>query len=259
MAGMGGGGGESGSGGGMKDNDKAMMGMMKQMMGKMDQMMGMGGGGGAPPMQPAAGVAAPGGTPMMDDDKDEMGMGGGAAAPMPPAGGAPAAAPMMDGDMDMMGMGGASMPTQPGGMANMPMLDKMQAKGMSRMGVGMNTGSASCGLAGFPGASHIYHIGATGFFLDHAMHITLTVELERKIEQAEQDLMEQTCSESPDAGKVEYKAREIGQLQAEQRVAFIRDVGRAASVLTDEQRQQLTGMVAPNPAPQPAGGGMSDM
>ena len=34
---------------------------------------------------------------------------------------------------------------------------------------GMSMPSA---LPGFPGQSHLYHIGATGFFLDHPEHIT---------------------------------------------------------------------------------------
>jgi len=248
MAGMGGASGPdtAGSGGGMKD-DQGMMATMQHMMRKMDQM---------------------------------MGMGGSAASPTPFPSAAPAPMPMMDDDMDITGTSGAAMPTQSGGMTNMPILDKVQAKGMSRISVGMKTGVAACGLAGFPGASHIYHIGATSFFLDHATHITPTVEqpkqlgaikvqslfnqatLERKIEQAEQDLMELTCSEALDAGKVEFRAKEIRQLQAEQRVAFIREVGRAASVLTGEQRQQLTSIIEPNPTPEaqpPRPGAMSGM
>ncbi|MBI2756742.1 MAG: hypothetical protein HYX52_08540 [Chloroflexi bacterium] len=251
MAGMG--------GGGTMGNDQSMMAMMQQMMGKMDQMMsGMGMGG-------AGGTAGAGG-----------GMSGAAGM----SGG------MMD-DMDMMGMGGGM--SGGAGMAGggMPKMDQMMGMGMSRMGGGMNTGSMASTLPGFPGASHIYHLGATGFFLDHATHITLTTEqvkqlnevkeqsllnqatLERKVEQAEQDLWNLTASDAPDVAKIDAKAKEIAQLQAEQRIAFIRDVGKAAAVLSDEQRRQLTGMAAPNPAPQAApasgampamgGGGMSDM
>jgi len=255
-----------GTGTGMSGMDQPMMAMMQQMMGKMDQMMsgmGMGGASGAA----AAGAGMPGG---MMDDMDMMGMGGASGAGAG-AGGMPGG--MMD-DTDMMGMGGAGM----GGMNGMPMMDQMMSMGMSRMGGGMNTGSMLSALPGFPGASHIYHLGATGFFLDHATHITLSVEqqqqlneikeqslldqatFQRSIEQAEQDLWNLTAADSPDAAKVEAKAREIAQLQADQRIAFIRDVGKAAGILTSDQRMQLTGMVAPNPAPQPAGpGGMSGM
>ena len=151
------------------------------------------------------------------------------------------------------------------GMGDMPMMDKMMAKGMSQMGGGMNTGSMVSALPGFPGASHIYHLGATGFFLDHATHITLTNDqqtqlnqikeaslseqatLERKIEQGEQELWTLTASDAPDGAKVEAKAREIEKLRADQRIAFMRDVGKAAAVLTDEQRKQLTGMLPPAP------------
>jgi hypothetical protein len=134
-------------------------------------------------------------------------------------------------------------------------------------------------LPGFPGASHIYHIGATGFFLDHAEHITLTLEqqttlsqkkeqallqqaeLQRKIAQAEQELWVLTAADQPDAATIEQKVQEIARKQGEQRLAFIRAVGEAAKVLTDDQRKQLTGMLppAPSPAPaqqQPAQGGM---
>jgi len=41
--------------------------------------------------------------------------------------------------------------------------------------------------------------------------------------------------------------REIERLRADRRLAFIRSVGAAAAVLTDEQRQQLVDM-APAPA-----------
>ncbi|MGE0302261.1 MAG: Spy/CpxP family protein refolding chaperone [Phycisphaerales bacterium] len=189
-------------------------------------------------------------------------------------------------DMDKMMMGGMSGGGSAGGM--MGMMDQMMGMGMSRMGGGMNTGGMASALPGFPGASHIYHLGATGFFLDHGSHITLTVDqqkqlgeikeqsllgqstLQRKIDQAEQELWDLTGADAPDAAKVEGKAREIEQLKSEQRISFIRDVGMAAAVLTDEQRKQLTGMMPANPTPanQPgampgmgggAGGGMSDM
>ena len=226
-------------------------------------------GGGQPPSRPSvpggmsgmSGAGAGGG--MMGDDMDMMGgmSGGGTGGGMMP----------MD-QMMMGGMGGGGMGAAGGGGA-MPMMDKMMSMGMSRMGGGMNTGDAMSSLPGFPGASHIYHLGATGFFLDHATHITLTVEqqkqlgeikekaladqatLERKIEQGEQDLWNLTASDQPDATMIEAKAGEIEKSRSQQRVEFIRAVGRAAQVLTDDQRKQLTGMAPPNPAPQPAGGG----
>jgi hypothetical protein len=41
---------------------------------------------------------------------------------------------------------------------------------------GMTNMAPQSALPGFPAASHIYHIGATGFFLDHAQHINLSAE-----------------------------------------------------------------------------------
>ena len=168
-----------------------------------------------------------------------------------------------DGAMSGMGMMG-------GGMKGMGMMSMMKGKkgmmGMGMMGLnpamssdsmaGMNMPSA---LPGFPGASHLYHIGETGFFLDHPEHITLsdeqqkklneikestvlaTATAERKVAEAEQDLWKLTAAAEPDIKKIEAKAREIAQLQVENRIAFIRAVGKAAEVLTKEQRQTLVG------------------
>lgn len=228
--------------------------------GKMQKPMGSGQMKPMQPMQPqaapAAGGMAPmpasGGMGMMDDDMMEMGgMGGGAAG-----GGM-----SMDGMMKMMGMG------------DMPM-------GGAGSPAAMAMPSA---LPGFPGASHIYHIGATGFFLDHPEHITLTLEqqsalsqkkeqallqqaqFQRRVEEAEQELWVLTAADQPDAAAIDKKVQEITKLQGEQRIAFIRAAGEAAKVLTDEQRKQLTGMLPPVPTPMaPAApgmpaGAMSDM
>ena len=114
-------------------------------------------------------------------------------------------------------------------------------------------------LPGFPGASHIYHIGATSHFLDHSEHINPTPEqrkllaqmleksalaqsgFERRIAQAEQDLWVLTSVGEPDAAKIESKVKEAAQLQVEQRLAFIRSVGGAAGVLSEAQRAALVG------------------
>src|SRR6266699_1972205 len=124
-------------------------------------------------------------------------------------------------------------------------------------------------LPGFPGASHIYHIGATGFFLDHAEHIGLSAEQQvglnkikdqalalkaasdSQIEQAEQELATLTSSDQPDVKKIEAKVREIAKLGSDQRVAFIKAVGEAAKLLTDEQRKILTGFATPAASPMP--------
>ena len=44
---------------------------------------------------------------------------------------------------------------------------------------GMNTGGMGSALPGFPGASHIYHLGATGFFLDQRENRHLVRRLAR--------------------------------------------------------------------------------
>lgn len=168
------------------------------------------------------------------------GMGGGMAMPNDGSGG---------GGMGMgMGMMG-SMKGMSGGMAG----DVSGASG----GSGMAMNSA---LPGFAGASHLYHTGATGFFLDHGEHIGLTTEqvaslnrireknllarntAGREIEQTEQELWELTAADEPDAKLIEEKVREIERLRGDQRLSFIRAVGEAAQVLTAEQRQTLLGM-----------------
>jgi hypothetical protein len=236
-----------------------MMGMMDKMMGMMDKMMGMGGGAAMPPAAPMAGMG------MMDmDDKMEMPPMGGAGA-MPPAGPAPAMNPGMG--MDSMEMAGMM--------------------GMSPMGGGSPAAMAQSALPGFPGASHLYHIGATGFYLDHPQHIALTLEQQAGLNQAKQqavfakstadlaaaqverELWMLTAADQPDAAKIEAKIRENEKIRGDERLAFIRAVGEASKLLTDEQRKILTGFAPPAPAPAAApmaapgaampAGGMPDM
>lgn len=156
-------------------------------------------------------------------------------------------------------------------MGDMSMMDEMMSGtttggGMS-MGGEMISMAPHSALPGFPGASHIYHIGATGFFLDHAQHINLSTEqqvqlnkikeqallsksaTDRQIEQAEQELAVLTSSDQPDLKKIDNKVREIAKLGADERIAFIKAVGEAAGVLTDEQRKILTGFATPAPSP----------
>ncbi|NOY43798.1 MAG: hypothetical protein GXP26_18420 [Planctomycetes bacterium] len=168
-----------------------------------------------------------------------------------------------------------------GGMqGGMPMKGKMSGMGMSSMsGMGMMGGGGmammgqmkgmgqmqmATALPGFAGASHIYHIGSTNFFLDHPQHITLSQEQQTKLNQikeksllgqatidrwvaeAEQELWVLTSSDVPDATKIEAKVREAEKLRGDKRVAFIRAVGEAAQVLTDEQRQTLVGLLPPD-------------
>ncbi len=217
----------------------------------------------------AGGVAAASEKPMTDNtmpmDDQPMGrkaMGGNMAAkPMATD------KPMMDGDKGMGAMGGGKMS---GGMPMpmpMPMMDKMMGMMGMPPGVGANAMPAPTALPGFPGASHLYHIGSTGFFLDHAQHITLSVEQQtslnvtkekalldkasgqRAIDAAEQDLWTLTASDRPDAASIEAKVHEIEKLRADQRLAFIRAVGTAATLLTDPQRQSLLGQLPPQTLP----------
>ncbi|NOX56084.1 MAG: hypothetical protein GXP27_16910, partial [Planctomycetes bacterium] len=175
---------------------------------------------------------------------------------------------MKGGAMKTGGMGGRK------GMSSMGMPGKGMMDGLKMMGQmqGMGRMKMASALPGFPGASHIYHIGATGFFLDHPDHIALTAEqteklnqikeqalleqatFERKIAEAEQKLWTLTGSDRPDIAKIESQVREIERLRGEKRLAFIRAVGRAAKVLTDEQRKTLVGqhsMSQPAPKAKP--------
>ena len=185
---------------------------------------------------------------------------------------------MMQMMMEMkMGKGmGSGMPdmkdTQPPGMKGMEMGAKGMEMGMKGREMMGGKGMAGKGMAGmktpaalpaFPGISHIYHIGSTGFFLDDPERIKLTTEqqtalnqakekslleqasFQQKIDDAEQELGTLTNSDKPDVTKIDAKVREIEKLRGDQRLAFIRSVGEAAEVLTDEQRQSLSGDAKP--------------
>ena len=240
---------------------------------------------------PPVGAAAAMGSGMSRKGQMQPTMGSGQMPPMPAPSVQPAAmsggggmAPMPAGQSaggGMMEMGGM--------MQKMDGMMKMMGMGAMPMGGAGSPAAMSMpsALPGFPGASHIYHIGATGFFLDHGEHITLSLEqqtalgqkkeqalllqtdFQRRVDQAEQELWVLTAADQPDATAVDKKVQEIARLQGDQRVAFIRAVGEAAKMLTDDQRRQLTGMLppAPTPAPMPMApaapampaGGMKDM
>lgn len=180
---------------------------------------------------------------------------------------------------DQMGMGSAAakpamnsqgMPTAPGCCSGM----------MGKMGgAGPVSTTLPSDLPGFPGASHIYHVGATGFFLDYGAAIKLTTHqqaalngikekaigdlaaAQRQIDQAEQELWMLTSADQPDAMKLQTKVRDIERLKGDQRIAFIRSVGEAARVLTDDQRGALLGtsaaQAAQTSAPQDSTGVMN--
>ena len=159
-----------------------------------------------------------------------------------------------------MGMGSWSM-----GRGKSQGMRRMERKNMGMMGNrGTRTGPLSGSvLPGFPGASHLYHIGATDFFLDHGAHIELTQQqhmalnqikeqallsqatFDRQAEQAEQALWVLTSSDQPAIQRIEAPVRQIEKFQGDQRLAFIRAVGKAAKVLTSPQRQRLVGTMPP--------------
>jgi len=138
---------------------------------------------------------------------------------------------MPRGGMGMMDDAMGSTKPMPKGMADMD----QTMMGMMGMAPGGGTGGMAMptALPGFPGASHLYHIGSTGFFLDHSDHIALTVNQqsalnvvkekalldkassERQIEGGEQELWVLTASDQPDASAIET-------LRGEQRLNFIR-------------------------------------
>ena len=223
-------------------------------MGEMGQRMGMGEMGSMPPG---------GGMGMMNMDKGEMGMppegmrmGGEMGGMASPSG---AAAPTTGGGMQMGSGSGAGGTSTSGGM---PMGGSTTGGGMRMGGPAARPGRSTSALPGVPGASHLYHIGSTGFFLDQPQ-ITLTSEqqaslnrlkerallerttADRTIEQTEQELWALTGADQPDATKVQAKLKDIEQLRTNQRMAFIRAVGEAANVLTAEQRNVVLGTGMP--------------
>ena len=119
--------------------------------------------------------------------------------------------------------------------------------------------SSSSAMPGQAGASHLYHIGSNGFFLNHARHITLTqgqrltlnhlkekamldnAYEQRRIEQGEQELYALTGADQPDNAKMQAKISEIERLRSTERMNFIRSVEEASNVLTPEQRRALLG------------------
>lgn len=179
-------------------------------------------------------------------------------------------------DDDKMGGAPAGQPAAP--MSNAGSMSGGGMSGMCCMGsMGKAPGpdgamAMPSALPGFPGASHLYHVGASGFFVDYAVKIGLTVEqstalnaikqrslidqsaAQRKAEEAEQGLWMLTAADQPDAAAIEAKVREIEKIKSDARLAFVRAVGEAANLLTAEQRKMVLGMV-----PMPGGAPMKKM
>lgn len=126
--------------------------------------------------------------------------------------------------------------------------------------------AAPIALPAFAGTPGIYHMGATGFFLDHPEHITLSAQQRKGLETIKVDAQKAqaryqqqivtiensvwslTGMEQPDAAAIEQKVREIETLRAKQRMAYIEAVGEAAKTLTDAQLKQLAGLAGPEMA-----------
>ena len=186
--------------------------------------------------------------------------------------------------MSMDEMKGRKGSMMPGGKKGMGGMDSMG--GMQMMGAMGDADSMKSALPGFPGASHLYHIGSTGFYLDHEEHITLSPEQEkalteiaeksrleqattdRQVAEANQALFTLTGADEPDADQIDVKITEIETLAGERRRTFIRQVGEAAQILTDDQRKILVGLPMPNDSavskssaskPETSGGDMPDM
>ena len=163
-----------------------------------------------------------------------------------------------DGMSGMKGMGGAK---QSQGMQGMDMA--MGNDSMNVMGAMPGGAMAQSAMPGVPGVSHLYHIGAAGFFLDHQKHIQLSPEQQKKLNQirenalldkatadrsvdeAEQQLWKLTAADQPDLAQIEAKVREIEKLRGDQRLTLVRPVVEAAKVLTEEQTKILLGTAAP--------------
>ena len=210
----------------------------------------------SPKMTPA--TSMPGMTPSAISTPGAMGMGdmGMGGMPKTPSNNGPMTGDGMSGMTAMMGMMNQMM-----GMGAMPPGSQSMATSPPKL--------PQSALPGFPGVSHLYHIGSTGFFLDHAEHLNLSTDqqaalnrikeqalaaktsVDRQIEQAELEMATLTSVDQPDGAKIEKKVRDIEKLRTDERLAFIRAVGEAANLLTDDQRKILTGAMQ-SPAPLPS-------
>ena len=78
-------------------------------------------------------------------------------------------------------------------------------------------------------------------------------EFNRRIQELEEQLWLLTASDMPNLSSIEAKVREIEKLHGDGRLTFIKDVGEAAKVLTNEQRQTLLGQISPTGHAAPTG------
>lgn len=139
--------------------------------------------------------------------------------------------------------------------ANLAMMGRMKPA---------KTDSVINNLPGFSGALHLYHLGAENFFLDsgdladaqqqqlqqlQARWQLTDQKLNENIELSEQHLWQLTSEGAPVFSEIEATIKAIENFKVKQRLGFIQMVGEAATLLTDEQRQQLTADNSPASAP----------
>ena len=67
---------------------------------------------------------------------------------------------------------------------------------------------------------------------------------ERRIDQHEQELYALTGADQPDTSRIQAKVAEIEKLRGDERMNFIKAVGEASNVLTNDQRMALMGTMA---------------
>jgi Spy/CpxP family protein refolding chaperone len=151
-----------------------------------------------------------------------------------------------------------------GSEASCPMMEAMQGmmkhSGMSagRMRRGqMAVVIAHAAVPGIPGASHLYHIGAKGFFLNHAERLDLSDEQKQElnkireravldrakrraeIKSMELDVWQLTGLDKPNMSDIEAKIRSLEKARSDTRLNYLREVERAVNVLTEQQRRLL--------------------
>ena len=237
--------------------------MMNKMMVMMDKMMGGMGGGTMPAGAPRGEAAAQGGG-AESMNMGTMNMGKTSKMGKPDKTGKTG----KTGKMDTMSKMGKT--------SKMSKMNKMEMMG----GMGDSSMAMPSALPGIPGTSHLYHIGATGFFLDHPQHIALGTEqqmmlnqikeqatldkanADRCVQEAEQDLWMLTAADQPNYVQIEAKIAQIEKLRGDARLRFIGAIGRAAIILNDKQRKILTGFalsVSAPPAEVPKAGRMKGM
>ena len=177
----------------------------------------------------------------------------------------PAAQPQNESDHAAMGHGSMSQPataqSQPTqAPATPPTGGEAMQEGINAMGRVKDLAGSGKGTEV---VSRLFHAGAKDFFLDHAQHITMSAEQQkrlnqikeqalldkasanRKIQEAEQQLWKTTGADRPDVEEIEIKVRQVEQFRADQRIGFIRAVDQAAKVFTEEQTKILLGTAAP--------------